>query len=184
MSPSKPNKGTTPPPAAGLPCSPSSPGPARKLLRLSHSVQSEEHRGAREGLLFPGRRSSPRPAPLSCPRPDPALVLRHGHKSAPHRSAQKSVRVAVSAQTCTDVMWPGRQACAELSLESPGDWRVNQAPRRARASGSRAQGHISEFASLFGRSLGSWVPTLIPHGRVRAKELFLFLVKLFLFPRM
>ena len=72
---------------------------------------------------------------------------------------------------------------AELQGQSLPVIGVGTKPQGGQELGSRAQGHTLELAGCLGGVWGSWVPTLIPFCRVRAKELFSLLVKLFLFPR-
>lgn len=157
VSPSKPNKVTTPPArAAGLPCA-SSPGPARVLLGArSHTVQLEEHRGALKACCFrsqivPTASTALLSLARSCASPG-STVTNRLHTEAPRsQSGWRSARRP--ARTCG-----ARQAglCrAELRGRSLPVIRAGTKPQEGQGPGSRAQGHILELAGCLG---GVWGP--------------------------
>lgn len=185
VSPSKPNKGTPPHArAAGLSCALKPwASPYASLHSLTHSPVGRKPRCA-EGLLFwsqivPAASTALLSLARSCSSPQ-GMVTNPLHAEVP-RSQSRWWPACRPAQTC------GAQQAglcrAELWGQSLPVIGVGTKPQGGRGPGSRAQGHTLELAGCLGGVWGSWVPTLIPCCRIRAKVLFSFLVKLFLFPR-
>lgn len=132
-----------------------------------------------------GHKSPPLPAGPLLSLPDPLLVLEA--RLQIHRTQRHpKVRVVASAQAPAGARGPaGRLARCRAELRSRASPTAthgrSQAPGQVR-TGRRGRGHPSgDSPAVWGESEGPGFPPSPYVGRIRAKEIVLFLLKLFLF---